>query len=176
MPNTNAAPDKDREYKKIINSWCMYDWANSAFATTMMAAVFPPFYRSLAQNAGMASNEATAAWAFTASISLLLIALVAPVLGAISDFTGGKKRFTAFFAGLGILSTAAIVFVGRDTWLVASLCFIGGNVGFAGPTFSTNPCCPISPGRATSTGFPPADSPWGTSAEDCCWWSTSSGS
>jgi UMF1 family MFS transporter len=132
MADDNAAPDKDREYKKIVNSWCMYDWANSAFATTMMAAVFPPFYRSLAQNAGMASNEATAAWAFTASISLLLIALVAPVLGAISDYTGGKKRFTAFFAGLGILSTAAVVFVGRDAWVAASLCFIGGNVGFAG--------------------------------------------
>ena len=91
---------ESRAYRKIINSWAMYDWANSAFATTIMAAMFPPFYRSLAVNAGLGEADATAAWAYTTSLSLLLIALLAPVLGAISDHTGGKKRFIAFFAVL----------------------------------------------------------------------------
>jgi UMF1 family MFS transporter len=122
----------DKAYGKIINAWCMYDWANSAFATTIMGALFPPFYRALVTESGLAENTATAYWGYTTSIALLVIALIAPVLGAIADYTGGKKRYVAFFAGLGILATAAFVFIGTDTWLLASVLYIGGNVGFAG--------------------------------------------
>lgn len=122
----------DKAYGKIINAWCIYDWANSAFATTIMAALFPPFYRALVTESGLAENTATAYWGYTTSVALLVIALIAPVLGAIADYTGGKKRYVAFFAGLGILSTAAFVFIGTDTWLLASILYIGGNLGFAG--------------------------------------------
>jgi UMF1 family MFS transporter len=123
---------EDREYRRIINAWCMYDWANSAFATTIMAAMFPPFYRAVAIAAGAAENIATSRWAYTTSLSLLLVAIIAPALGAISDHTGGKKRYVAVFAGLGILATAAFVFIGVDTWVLASALFILGDVGFAG--------------------------------------------
>jgi UMF1 family MFS transporter len=123
---------EDRAYRKIINSWCMYDWANSAFATTIMAAMFPPFYRSMAIEAGLSQANATAAWAYTTSGALLVVALFAPVLGAISDHTGGKKWYIAFFAGLGIVSTGLFAVLGDDTYLLASILFIGGNVGFAG--------------------------------------------
>ena len=122
----------DRAYKRTIRSWCMYDWANSAFATTIMAAMFPPFYRSLVTEAGLAPSTATAYWGYTTSLALLLIALVAPMLGAVADYTGGKKRYLAAFAILGMLSTAAFVFIGTDTWVLASLLYIGGNIGFAG--------------------------------------------
>jgi len=122
----------DKAYRRIINAWCMYDWANSAFATTIMGALFPPFYRALVTESGLAENTATAYWGYTTSVALLVIALIAPVLGAIADYTGGKKRYVAFFAGLGILATAAFVFIGTDTWLLASILYIGGNVGFAG--------------------------------------------
>ncbi len=100
-----TAIEDNRGYRKIINSWCMYDWANSAFATTIMAAMFPPFYRSMATTAGLSEANATAAWAYTTSIALLVIAILAPVLGAISDHTGGKKWYVAFFAGLGVIGT-----------------------------------------------------------------------
>jgi UMF1 family MFS transporter len=123
---------EDRAYRRIINAWCMYDWANSAFATTIMGALFPPFYRALVTESGLAENTATAYWGYTTSVALLVIALIAPVLGAIADYTGGKKRYVAFFAGLGILATAAFVFIGTDTWLLASILYIGGNLGFAG--------------------------------------------
>jgi len=119
-------------HKKTINGWCMYDWANSAFATTIMAALFPPFYRSLVVRGGLSESQATALWGYTAATALLLVALIAPVLGAISDCTGGKKRYIGFFAGLGILSTASLALLGTDTWRTASLIFICGNVGFAG--------------------------------------------
>jgi UMF1 family MFS transporter len=122
----------ERVYRRTIRAWCMYDWANSAFVTTIMAAMFPPFYRSLVIAAGLADSAATAYWGYTASIALLLIAVVAPVLGAIADYTGGKKRYIAAFVGLGVLCTAAFVFIGTDTWQLASLLYIGGNIGFAG--------------------------------------------
>ncbi|MGD2206930.1 MAG: MFS transporter, partial [Anaerolineae bacterium] len=123
---------EDRAYRKIINSWCMYDWANSAFATTIMAAMFPPFYRSLATTAGLSGANATAAWAYTTSIALFLIAVLAPVLGAISDHTGGKKWYVAFFAGMGVLGTGLFVILGDDTYVLASILYIIGNMGFAG--------------------------------------------
>ncbi len=124
--------EDQRAYRKIINSWSMYDWANSAFATTIMAAMFPPFYRSMATEAGLSEANATAAWAYTTSIALLLIALSAPILGAISDHTGGKKRYVSFFAVLGIIGTGLFVLLGDDTYILGSILFIIGNVGFAG--------------------------------------------
>jgi len=127
-----ATEQAERAYRKVINSWAMYDWANSAFATTIMGAMFPPFYRSLVISAGLSEPTATAFWAYTTSLALFLIAILAPVLGAISDHTGGKKRYVRFFAGLGILATALFVFLGDDTFILASILFILGNIGFAG--------------------------------------------
>jgi UMF1 family MFS transporter len=66
--------------KKAITSWCLYDWANSAFAATVMAALFPPFFRGLATAAGLSTGTATAAWGYTTS-------LTAPSNGAISAIT-----------------------------------------------------------------------------------------
>ncbi|MFH1865761.1 MAG: MFS transporter, partial [Candidatus Eisenbacteria bacterium] len=78
---------------RVITAWCMYDWANSPFATTLMSALFPPFYRSLVTNAGFPSNDATAFWGYTTSAALLIGAFISPLLGAVSDFTGGKKKY-----------------------------------------------------------------------------------
>jgi UMF1 family MFS transporter len=118
--------------KKVVNAWCWYDWANSAFATTIMAAMFPPFFRRVATAAGLAEHTATAYWGYTTSVALLLVALTAPVLGAVADNRGSKKRFLGFFAGLGVLFTATFVFIGSDSWRVAALLYIGANIGFAG--------------------------------------------
>ncbi len=128
----NTVESSEKKYKKIVFSWCMYDWADSSFATTIMAALFPPFYRSLVTSAGLAKNDATAYWGYTTSIALVIIALMAPILGAISDYTGGKKRYMAFFVLVGLSSTAAFVFIGTDTWLLASILYILSNLGFSG--------------------------------------------
>ncbi|MFN2218069.1 MAG: MFS transporter [Anaerolineae bacterium] len=128
----SATASDDRTYRKIINSWAMYDWANSAFATTIMAAMFPPFYRSLAIAAGVTEAGATAAWAYTASIYQIIVALLAPVLGAISDHTGGKKWYLAFFAGLGVVGTGLFVVLGDDSYIMGSILYIVGAVGFSG--------------------------------------------
>jgi UMF1 family MFS transporter len=112
-----------REYKRRIRAWTMYDWANSAFATTIMAAVLPIYYSSVA-GATLPGNRATVYWGYTTSIALLIIALLSPVLGAMADFRGAKKRFLIIFALIGIFGTALLVFVTTGEWLKASIFFI----------------------------------------------------
>ncbi len=123
---------RDPSYRKIVNSWCMYDWANSAFATTIMAAMFPPFYRSLVKGAGFEDTTATAYWGYTNSFVLLCIALLAPILGAVSDQTGGRKKYIGFFVIVGVVSTAFMLFLGHDTYVAGSVLFAFGYIGFAG--------------------------------------------
>ncbi len=121
----------EKKYKKIINSWSMYDWANSAFATTIMAAVLPIYYSAISEPA-LTPNQATAYWGYTNSIALLLVALLSPILGAVADFRGAKKRYLTYFALIGISATALMYFLTSGDWLFASVLFIIGNIGFAG--------------------------------------------
>ncbi len=122
---------KNGAYAKTINAWCMYDWANSAFATTIMAAVLPTFYGSVA-GADLPGNMATVYWGYTSSVALLIAAVLAPTLGALADVLGAKKRFLAIFAALGIFFTSLLVLVSRGDWLLASILYILGEVGFSG--------------------------------------------
>ena len=121
----------DSTRRKIIVSWCLYDWANSAFATTIMAAVLPVFYSSVAA-AELSKTTASSYWGYTNTIAMLIVAFTAPVLGALADHSGMKKKFLAAFAALGILSTAGLIGVSRGDWLLASFLYILGMVGFSG--------------------------------------------
>jgi UMF1 family MFS transporter len=127
MDSSNTA---DREYRRVVNAWAMYDWANSAFAVIILTAVFPVYYRALATTAGYSPEDATAFWAYTSSGSVLIVALLGPFLGAIADVTG-KKRFLAACLALGILGSAALAFLGADTFLLGSIWFALANFGFA---------------------------------------------
>jgi len=122
----------EHDYRQIINAWAMYDWANSAFAVVILTAVFPVYYRALAANAGRAPEDATAYWAYTTSLSLVVVALIGPVLGAMADIVGGKKRFLWVALILGVLGSASLAFLGKDSFLLASLLFAIANFGFAG--------------------------------------------
>ena len=110
----------------------MYDWANSAFVAIILTAVFPVHYRSLVTNAGHAPEDATAYWAYTTSISLLFVALIGPVLGAMADLLGGRKRFLAVALICGILGSVSLAFLGESTFVLASFLFAIANLGFAG--------------------------------------------
>lgn len=109
----------------------MYDWANSAFATTIMGAVLPTFYSEVA-GANLEPVQASSYWGYTNTIAMLLVAVAAPILGAIADHSGTKKRFLGGFAGLGILFTAFLVLVSTGDWLMASAFYILGRIGFSG--------------------------------------------
>lgn len=122
---------KNDPHRRAIWAWTMYDWANSAFATTIMAAVLPVYYASVAA-ADLPPNEATSNWAFTTTIALVLVAVLGPILGAMADFSGAKKRFLTVFALLGIFGTALLYFVQRGDWIMASLFYILGSIGFSG--------------------------------------------
>jgi UMF1 family MFS transporter len=110
----------------------MYDWANSAFATTVIAALFPPFYRSLVLAAGLPEKNATAYWGYTTAVVLLLMAVLSPLLGAIGDYTGGKKRYVAFFIAVGVTATALLATIGEGEWLKGSVICAVAAMGFAG--------------------------------------------
>jgi len=122
---------RDKAYNKIVNAWCMYDWANSAFATTIMAAVLPTFYAAVA-GANLPGNTATVYWGYTSALALLVGAVLAPVLGALSDHLGIKKRSLTVFAIFGIFFTSLLVFVSTGDWLLASVLYVLGEIGFGG--------------------------------------------
>ena len=121
-----------QEYKRRIWAWTMYDWANSAFATTILAAVLPVYFSQVAGATLPSATVATAYWSTGLSISLFIIAIIAPILGTISDVMRGKKRFLAVFAGIGIISTALLVLVGTGDWVLAAIFGILGRIGFSG--------------------------------------------
>ena len=119
-------------HRRVVNAWIMYDWANSAFATTIMAAVLPTFYSAVAAKGALTPVQASGHWGFTQTIGMLLVALAAPALGAVADYSGSKKRFLAAFAIPGILATSLMVFLTTGNWLLASLLYIVGEIGFSG--------------------------------------------
>lgn len=118
--------------RRVINAWVMYDWANSAFATTAMAAVLPVYFSTVAAKGALTPVQASSTWGFTQTIGMLLVAFAAPVLGAIADYSGAKKRFLAAFATPGILAAALMVFIGTGDWLLAVVLYIVGEIGFSG--------------------------------------------
>jgi len=120
--------DKD---KKAVWGWAMYDWANSAFATTVMAGFFPIFFKQY-WSYGADVNVSTAQLGFGNSIASLLVALIAPVLGAIADKGSAKKKFLLFFTYLGVLMTAGLFLVHKGQWGVAIFVYVMGIIGFSG--------------------------------------------
>src|SRR5919112_2386163 len=114
-----------------LRAWAMYDWAASAMQTTVMVAVFPIYFVKVA-GAGLPDGVATQRLATVNSLALVVIALVSPVLGAISDYGGTKKRFLAGFMLLGATAVAALFFVGRGDLALGSWLFMLALIGVAG--------------------------------------------
>ena len=112
-----------------LRAWAMYDWANSAFQCTIITAVFPIYYASVAA-AGV--PNATARFAFATTLALTVIALVSPVLGAYADFAGAKKRMLAGCMAVGVSATAAMVLIGRGDYRLAEWLFVIANIGISG--------------------------------------------
>ncbi|NIR52378.1 MFS transporter [candidate division KSB1 bacterium] len=109
----------------------MYDWANSAFSTTVIAAFFPIYFKQY-WSQGIETTQSTAVLGVANSIAGLLVAVMAPVIGAIADVGSQKKKFLIFFAYLGVLCTAALFLVHQGEWLLAAIIYVLGSVGFSG--------------------------------------------
>ncbi|MBI1940820.1 MAG: MFS transporter [Acidobacteria bacterium] len=125
---------------KTIFGWCMYDWANSAYVTTVAVGLLPYYFaRVVVGENGVAIGgtvySATTLWGFTVGLAALVTFLFAPVLGAIADFSAAKKRFLLSFAYTGALFTLLLFFCRSGDvyrtlvfFLIAQIGFIGGNV------------------------------------------------
>jgi len=112
-------------------SWAFYDWANSAFATTVMAGFFPVFFKSY-WAAGVPATESTMRLGSANAIASMLVVLLAPLLGVIADRSGRKKGLLLMLATLGVLMSAGLFLVAEGYWLVAAGLYVLGVIGFAG--------------------------------------------
>src|SRR5690349_16883355 len=112
-------------------SWALYDWANSAFATTVMAGFFATFFRQY-WSSGSDSSVTTFRLGMANAAAGLLIAVLAPWLGAIADRGGHRKRMLLVFTLLGVLTTLVLFFVAKGQWLTATVLFTLGTLGFNG--------------------------------------------
>ncbi len=117
--------------KKTIRSWAFYDWANSAFATTVMSGFFPLFFKKYYSGAASAS-ESTYYLGLANSIASIIVAALAPFLGAIADRGTAKKKFLFTFAFLGIIMTGGLWMVQQGQWQMAIILYILATVGFSG--------------------------------------------
>ncbi|MDR9744699.1 MFS transporter [Paenibacillus taichungensis] len=117
--------------KRAVKAWIMYDWANSAYATTVLAAVLPVFYASVAA-ATLDADTAASYLAYTHSIGMLCVALLTPLLGTLADLSGRKGDFLRVFSIIGIVATLGFSFIGEGDWLLASALLVISTIGFAG--------------------------------------------
>jgi len=117
--------------KKAIFGWALYDWANSAFATTVIAGFFPIFFKQY-WSAGADPTISTARLGFANSVAGVIVAILAPVLGAIADRGSAKKKFLIFFAYMGVVMTSSLYMVAKGNWPLAIMLFVIASVGFSG--------------------------------------------
>lgn len=116
--------------RRPVLAWAFYDWANSAFATTVMAGFFPAFFQRF-WSLGVDPTVSTSRLGFANGIAGFVVAVLAPVLGAIADRCGRRKRFLIAWSLLGILGTGLLWFVERGEWGWAAALFVVGSIGFA---------------------------------------------
>lgn len=112
-------------------SWILYDVGNSAFVLVMVTAIMPIYFKDVVA-AGLPSAVSTAHWGFANAAASLILALLAPVLGAMADYPGQKKRFFLAFLFLGLIFNLALPLVSVGQWLLCLLFFIMARVGWAG--------------------------------------------
>ncbi len=115
--------------KKSILAWSLYDWANSAFATTVMAGFFPVFFKEYWSTT---DSVTLSTWylGLGNSIASILVAVLAPFIGAIADRGTAKKKLLIFFAFLGIIATGGLWIVNQGHWQIAILFYIIASIGF----------------------------------------------
>ena len=109
----------------------MYDWANSAWVLTIQTAVFPVYFYEVAAG-GLPETVALQRYTWTTSIALALVAVAAPILGALADFLGARKRMLGTFLAVGVVATACMVLIERGDWLLAAVLFGAANIGAQG--------------------------------------------
>ncbi|MCK5249328.1 MAG: MFS transporter, partial [Spirochaetaceae bacterium] len=147
-----------KKLTKSERSWVMYDWANSVHSTVISTAIFPLWFGQVARGGGLSETQ-TSFWLGTANTGYaVIIALMAAVLGTLSDFKGFRKMLFTPFWLLGVIATGALVLVGAEAWVFALVLYILTFIGFAGANIFYDASLPdiTTPGRmdmVSSMGF-----------------------
>ncbi len=115
---------KTRRFDLKERSWILYDWANSVYATNMMAAIFPTIFVSMAGSSG------DRWWSLGTALATLLVAVLSPFLGAIADYKGMKKKLFTGFMLLGVATTASLAFM--SDWRMMLVGYVISHIGFSG--------------------------------------------
>jgi UMF1 family MFS transporter len=131
--------------KKIINAWCLYDWSNSVYSLVITSAIFPIYFQSvttLRDSGGLILNDTvnffgfnivnSVLYSYSLSFSFLLIAFISPILSSIADYTGKKKLFMRIFCYIGAFSCSALFFFTGDTLEFSMVMFVLASIGFSG--------------------------------------------
>ena len=130
---------------KAIWGWALYDWANSAYAVSVLAVVFQFYFVDvLAISGGPGEGgiqqvsvfgvmlPGATLWAWTVSLSILVVVVISPLVGAIADFAGRKKLCLFLFCTLGAITTMLMVLLSAGMWQLGMLLFVLSNIGFVG--------------------------------------------
>lgn len=126
--------------KKIINAWCMYDWANSVYSLTITSAIFPIYFQNVAVNANGGDRIQafgfeivnSVLYSYALSLSFLMVAVVLPILSGIADYAGKKKFFLKLFMFIGSFSCIGLFFFTGENIEWGILCSIFASVGYSG--------------------------------------------
>jgi MFS transporter, UMF1 family len=130
----------EKNNPKIINAWCMYDWANSVHALVIVSSIFPVYFSAMALNASGTPEanffgfqiKSSVLFSYTVSLSFLITAMLIPFCTAMADFTGEKKRFMKFFCYLGAGSCMVLFFFTKETLSLAVIVFAMSLIGWSG--------------------------------------------
>ena len=128
---TRRTPGVSVLTRKPVFGWAMYDWANSAFATTVIAGFFPLFFKQY-WNVGVAATESTFRLGIANGIASFVVAFMAPLLGAIADKGRARVRLLGALTAIGAATTVALYFVAKGDWLTAAILYIVASLGFWG--------------------------------------------
>jgi UMF1 family MFS transporter len=119
-----------KENKRAVWSWAFYDWANSAYSTTVIAGFFPLFFKEYWADPHN-PNQSTFYLGMANSIASMVVAALAPLLGSVADRGSAKKKFLTFFAFLGVIMTGGLWMVAQGNWQMAVLFYVMATIGFS---------------------------------------------
>ena len=120
-----------KPFTKEEKSWMVYDLATSAYSIIIATAIFPIYYKAMAENAGVSNADSDAFWSYSVSIATFFLALIGPILGTIADYKGYKKKLFTFFFLIGIMATSAMALPG-ESWIFLLVMYVLAEIGASG--------------------------------------------
>lgn len=117
---------------KIEKSWALYDWGNSAYSMVVTSTILPLYFKGMFESAGGQAAVSTAYWGYANSLSTLILAILAPILGTLADYRGYKKKMFNIFFILGITGTALLAAVPNGNWMLLLVIYLINAIGFSG--------------------------------------------